>query len=312
MTIGFIMITRLSYNKAVKQCVIAAGGVAISLAVPVIIRKVKQLSEWRWLYCGVGIVALAAVVVVGTEQFGAKLGFMVGGVGVQPCQDYSSAGHRNEDLGRAQLTIKFAEIITRIRPSFFLMENVPNIQKSEKLDQVLNMFHESGYGISKMVIDASRCGVPQKRRRFIVLGGLNEPEGFLDELLYRGQSKKNMTLRDYFGNSLGFEYYFRVPRSYSRRGIFSIDEPAMTVRGVDRPVPSGYLGHPNDPIPLNPSIRTLTPQERSWIQTFPKDFNWGEASKTNLNLAIGNAVPVKLAEYIANCIKEYIYGKKNN
>ena len=31
-----------------------------------------------------------------------------------------------------------------------------------------------------------------------------------------------MTLRDYFGNSLGFEYYFRVPRSYSRRGIFSI------------------------------------------------------------------------------------------
>ena len=233
-------------------------------------------------------------------------------IGGPPCQDYSSAGHRNEDLGRAQLTIKFAEIITRIRPSFFLMENVPNIQKSEKLDQVLNMFHESGYGISKMVIDASRCGVPQKRRRFIVLGGLNEPEGFLDELLYRGQSKKNMTLRDYFGNSLGFEYYFRVPRSYSRRGIFSIDEPAMTVRGVDRPVPSGYLGHPNDPIPLNPSIRTLTPQERSWIQTFPKAFNWGEASKTNLNLAIGNAVPVKLAEYIANCIKEYIYGKKNN
>lgn len=86
MTIGFIMITRLSYNKAVKQCVIAAGGVAISLAVPVIIRKVKQLSEWRWLYCGVGIVALAAVVVVGTEQFGAKLGFMVGGVGVQPSE----------------------------------------------------------------------------------------------------------------------------------------------------------------------------------------------------------------------------------
>ena len=115
-------------------------------------------------------------------------------IGGPPCQDYSSAGHRNEDLGRAQLTIKFAEIITRIRPSFFLMENVPNIQKSEKLDQVLNMFHESGYGISKMVIDASRCGVPQKRRRFIVLGGLNEPEGFLDELLYRGQSKKNVTI----------------------------------------------------------------------------------------------------------------------
>ena len=73
-----------------------------------------------------------------------------------------------------------------------------------------------------------------------------------------------------------------------------------------------YTHLPHDQIPLNPSIRTLTPQERSWIQTFPKDVNWGEASKTNVNLAIGNAVPVKLAEYIANCIKEYIYGKKNN
>lgn len=86
LTIGFIMITRLSYNKAVKQCVIVAGGVAVSLAVPVIIRKVKQLSEWRWMYCGVGIVALAAVVVMGTEQFGAKLGFLVGGVGIQPSE----------------------------------------------------------------------------------------------------------------------------------------------------------------------------------------------------------------------------------
>lgn len=86
LTVGFIMITRLSYNKAVKQCIIAAGGVAVSLVVPLIIRKVKQLSEWKWLYVGVGIVALAAVVVMGTEQFGAKLGFMVGGFGVQPSE----------------------------------------------------------------------------------------------------------------------------------------------------------------------------------------------------------------------------------
>ncbi|GAB1252481.1 DNA cytosine methyltransferase [Porphyromonas miyakawae] len=231
-------------------------------------------------------------------------------IGGPPCQDYSSAGHRNENLGRAQLTIKYAEIITRIRPQFFLMENVPNIQKSEKLGIVLSMFKEAGYGITRMVMDASKCGVPQKRKRYIVIGGLNENDGFLDSLLLEGQSKKSMTLRDYFGDSLGFEYYFRVPRSYSRRGIFSIDEPSMTIRGVDRPVPSGYSGHPNDPIPLNPSIRTLTPQERSWIQTFPRDFDWGEGCKTNLNLAIGNAVPVKLAEYIARCLKQYINGKK--
>lgn len=47
LSIGFIMITRLSYSLAVKQFIIAAGAVAISLIVPIIIRKVKVLSEWR-------------------------------------------------------------------------------------------------------------------------------------------------------------------------------------------------------------------------------------------------------------------------
>ena len=231
-------------------------------------------------------------------------------IGGPPCQDYSSAGHRDESLGRANLTISYAEIVTKIRPQYFLMENVPTIQKSDKLATVLRMFHEAGYGITQMVLDASKCGVPQKRKRFVVIGGLGEKDGFLDEILIKGQSSKSMTLRDYFGDSLGFEYYFRVPRSYSRRGIFSIDEPSMTIRGIDRPVPKGYPGHPGDPVPLDDSIRTLTYQERSWIQTFPRDFDWGEGSKTNLNQAIGNAVPVKLAEYIANCLRTYINGKE--
>ena len=233
-------------------------------------------------------------------------------IGGPPCQDYSSAGHRDEDLGRAKLTIDYATIITTLRPKYFLMENVPNIQKSEKLTQVLDMFHKSGYGISRMVLDASKCGVPQKRRRYIVVGGLGEQEGFLDDLLLAGQTKRSMTMRDYFGDTLGFQYYFRVPRSSSRRGIFSIDEPSMTIRGVDRPIPPGYHGHPNDPSPLTPDIRILTPEERSWVQTFPRTFQWGKRSKTNLNQAIGNAVPVKLAEYIAKCLRDYINAKEIN
>lgn len=231
-------------------------------------------------------------------------------IGGPPCQDFSSAGHRDESLGRANLTLSYADIIKQIRPKYFLMENVPTIQKSPKLNIVLKVFSDCGYGVSKRVLDASLCGVPQARKRFIVVGALGENDGFLDSLLASHLSSKPLTLHDYFGDSLGFEYYFRVPRSYSRRGIFSIYEPAMTVRGVDRPVPSGYKGHPGDPIPLNDTIRTLTYEERSWIQTFPKSFKW-EGSKTNLNQMIGNAVPVNLAMYVANCLKEYIYGKQS-
>lgn len=229
-------------------------------------------------------------------------------IGGPPCQDFSSAGHRDESLGRADLTISYARIVEQIRPRYFLMENVPTIQKSPKLEQVIKIFKKAGYGISRRVLNASLCGVPQARKRYIVVGALGEKDGFLDGILESHLSDKPMTMFDYFGKSLGFEYYFRVPRSYSRRGIFSIYEPAMTIRGVDRPVPSGYKGHPGDPVPLNDSIRTLTYEERSWVQTFPRDFKW-EGSKTNLNQMIGNAVPVKLAEYVANCLLEYIEKK---
>ena len=86
LTIGFIMITRLSYEKAVKQSIIVAAAAVVSLLVPVIIRKAKGLSGLRVLYALVGIVALAAVVVIGQVSGGAKLGFTIAGFGIQPSE----------------------------------------------------------------------------------------------------------------------------------------------------------------------------------------------------------------------------------
>lgn len=226
-------------------------------------------------------------------------------IGGPPCQDYSTAGHRDETRGRAALSISYARIVECIRPKYFLMENVAVIEKSETLKVVNRIFKNAGYGLTQLTIDASKCGVPQIRKRYITFGVLGGKDNDAIAIFTRNQNEKSMTMREYFGDTLGFEYYFRVPTSYKRRGIYSIDEPSMTIRGVDRPVPKGYKGHPADPVPLTSDIRSLTPQERSWIQTFPKDFIW-EGTKTNINQAIGNAVPVKLGEYIANCIKEYI------
>lgn len=86
LSIGFIMITRLSYNKAVKQCIIVAGAMTISFLVPIIIRKMKKLSELRILYALIGIAALGAVVVIGQVSGGAKLGFEIAGFGIQPSE----------------------------------------------------------------------------------------------------------------------------------------------------------------------------------------------------------------------------------
>ncbi len=100
-------------------------------------------------------------------------------------------------------------------------------------------------------------------------------------------------------------FYYRYPRNYNRRAIFSIDEPAPTMRGVNRPVPKGYPGHPNDACELGPSVRALTTAERALIQTFPPNFTW-IGNKTDTEQMVGNAVPVKLAEFVANVFIAYI------
>lgn len=226
-------------------------------------------------------------------------------IGGPPCQDFSSAGKRDEDNGRGDLTVNYAQIINRIRPKWFVMENVERITKTQKLIDAKKIFKEAGYGLSWQVLDASKCGVPQKRKRFFMIGKLHEQDDFMVPFLQSGLSKTSMTLREYFGDSLGVEYYYRHPRSYARRGIFSIDEPSPTVRGVNRPMPKGYEIHDNDPIKSKEGIRALTTIERSYIQTFPKTFKF-EGSKTELEQMIGNAVPVKLAEYVATSIKKYL------
>ena len=225
-------------------------------------------------------------------------------IGGPPCQDFSSAGHRNENLGRATLTYTYRDIILKVKPRYFVMENVPEITKSSILAEIKADFKDAGYGLTAQVLDASYCGVPQSRRRFFLIGCLNAEDDFLREELEKNLSSKPMTMYDYFGDSLGVEYYFRVPRSYNRRGVFSIYEPCQTIRGVDRPIPPGYKGHPSDPAPIGPQVRALTVLERSYVQTFPRDFVF-EGSKTDLNQMIGNAVPVKLAEYVATAILKY-------
>lgn len=225
-------------------------------------------------------------------------------IGGPPCQDFSQAGKRTEDGGRAVLTVRYGEIIAQCIPQIVVMENVPRARNSMAFSRIHCLLKDRGYGLTERVLDASRCGVPQARKRFFMIGCLGAEDGFLDSILDANMSNHQMTVRDYLGDSLGVEYYFRIPRSYDRRAIFSIDEPAMTVRGVDRPIPPNYKLHPNDAAPLS-EARCLTPKERSYLQTFPKDFEFF-GTKTDINQMIGNAVPVKMAEFVARSVLKYL------
>ena len=225
-------------------------------------------------------------------------------IGGPPCQDFSSAGKRDENNGRGDLTISYAKIISALKPSWFVMENVSTITKSTKLAVARDMFKQSGYGLTQIVLNAALCGVPQRRKRFIMIGHLGEQDDFMLETIKSRVSNKEMTVKDYFGEHIDVEYYYRHPRSYARRGIFSVNEPSPTIRGVNRPIPDGYKIHSNDPIQSLAGVRPLTTKERSMIQTFPENFIF-VGGKSDLEQMIGNAVPVKLGEFIASAINSY-------
>jgi DNA (cytosine-5)-methyltransferase 1 len=228
-------------------------------------------------------------------------------IGGPPCQDFSSAGKRDEGLGRADLTVTFAKIISRVKPKYFVMENVDRALKSNAFKAAYKIFKKSDYGLTVKVINACNCGVPQKRKRLFVIGELKGEDDFLEKPLSDNLIEP-ITLRQYFKNKLPFEYYYRHPRSYARRAIFGIDEPSPTIRGVNRPVPKGYKGHPGDAVSINDGIRPLTTKERYMIQTFPINFKLNGV-KTEDEQLIGNAVPVKLAEYVAKRLAEYLKNK---
>jgi len=225
-------------------------------------------------------------------------------IGGPPCQDFSSAGKRNEDNGRGNLTVCYARIIAQVRPQWFVMENVERILKTQKLQDALDIFKKAGYGVTYTVLNAALCGVPQKRKRFFMIGKLNAESDFMKKNLLENLSNHEMSVAEYFGDKLPIKYYYRHPRSYIRRGIFSTSEPSPTIRGVNRPMPKGYKLHSGDPVDSLENIRPLTSRERSMIQTFPEDFDF-DGTKTNIEQMIGNAVPVNLACYVADAIFRY-------
>lgn len=225
-------------------------------------------------------------------------------IGGPPCQDFSSAGKRDENNGRGDLTVCYAQIISEVKPNWFVMENVERILKTQKLQEALRLFHKAGYGVTYTVLNAALCGVPQRRKRFVMVGKLGENDDFMKLALAEKLSDHEMSVAEYFGDKLPIKYYYRHPRSYARRGIFSTSEPSATIRGVNRPMPNGYKLHPGDPVNTLEGIRPLTSKERSMIQTFPEDFSF-EGTKTNIEQMVGNAVPVNLGYYVADAIFRY-------
>ena len=84
--IGFIILARLNFDKAVKQLIIAAVSIIIAFFIPTIIRNFKMLKHLKWAYASVGISALAMVLILGQVTNGSKISYSIAGITIQPSE----------------------------------------------------------------------------------------------------------------------------------------------------------------------------------------------------------------------------------
>ncbi|MEM3845672.1 MAG: DNA (cytosine-5-)-methyltransferase, partial [Candidatus Parvarchaeota archaeon] len=95
-------------------------------------------------------------------------------IGGPPCQSWSLAGKmRGADDERGRLFYEYVRIIKDKQPLFFVAENVPGIASKPHLPEfkkLLGKLEEAGYNVSYKVLDARDYGVPQERKRVIIVG----------------------------------------------------------------------------------------------------------------------------------------------
>ena len=84
--IGFIILTRLDFDSALRQFEIAAAAVVVTVFIPQLVRKLKLLRKFTWVYCALGILALGAVLALGRDDNGAHLSYTVAGITLQPSE----------------------------------------------------------------------------------------------------------------------------------------------------------------------------------------------------------------------------------
>lgn len=118
LSIGFVILTRLSFEKAIKQFFIVTVSIVAGMLIPFFIHKLKFLKSLTWVYAAVGIVALGIVLILGVTTYGSKISYSIAGVTFQPSEFVkivfvfflASALYESDTLPRVILTAVLAGI----------------------------------------------------------------------------------------------------------------------------------------------------------------------------------------------------------
>lgn len=264
-------------------------------------------------------------------------------VGCSPCQYYSNIKTDKTKSQKTRLLLAdFQEFVAYFKPGYIFVENVPGLDHKEgsPLAKFKKFLIENGYVFDDDVLNAKYFGVPQNRRRYVLIASrikkqikLPEPNrkdiktvrqaigdykkfppinhGTMDKTPFvhsaarlapinldriretphnggsRKQWRKQALQPDCYNDHDGHtDVYGRM--------AWGRPSPTITTRFVS--YSNGRYGHPEQD-------RALSLREGATLQSFPEDFIFYSNSQGIIARMIGNAVPPKLAESIAKCLK---------
>lgn len=236
-------------------------------------------------------------------------------IGGPPCQGFSIGGSRNEADPRNQLYKEYLRVLTAKQPKACVFENVKGLLSmsgGEVFKQILSDLDTAGYTVFYQVLNAKDYGVPQSRERLIVVG-FRKDLGVTDFVIpkYTGPS---MTIGDVLKGlpEPAPEDVCTAPYSpqyLMRNRRRDWHEVAFTVVAMAKQIAI----HPSSPpmIRIHKDLsefgkggvtRRLSYRECALLQTFPADMEF-VGSLTSKYKQVGNAVPPKLAEWVAEAVK---------
>lgn len=264
-------------------------------------------------------------------------------IGGPPCQSWSEAGSlRGINDKRGQLFFDFIRILEAKQPKFFLAENVSGMlldRHSEALKNIKQLFKNAGYKLSFKLLNASDFNVPQDRKRVFFVGIRKDldfkfefPKPFKEKITLKEKiaDLQNLVVPAKEGNKTNKENC-KVPNHeymiggfssmfMSRNRVRSWDEQSYTIQAGGRHAPI----HPQAPKMkfIEQNIRVFVPgkehlyrrlsvRECARIQTFPDNFIFHYSSVPAGYKMIGNAVPVNLAQFLAESIIQQINQNEN-
>lgn len=258
--------------------------------------------------------------------------------GCPPCQGFSRMttlnGRYVVDDPRNDLVFQFMRFVRSLRPKAIMLENVPALGKDQRIKSMIDELVLLGYGCSTGILDASDYGVPQRRRRFILLAGRRSA------IPFARPSRRKRTVREAFRrvrNGLGRDplqecienrsakvkaIISRIPKNGGSRrdldarcqlkchqncdgfndvyGRMAWDSVAPTITGGFCNPSKGRFLHPT-------KNRTITLREGALLQSFPSRYFFSlRRGKFSAAQMIGNALPPEFVHRQAVMVRRFL------